>query len=76
MTNIEYCAINLNARYRLKFKCSRDDTYVFRKNMFDFFVLIANTIHGIVLEIRHILIIHTYIVIMHLLITYCVIHFD
>ena len=33
---IKYCAINLNARYRLNFKYSRDDTFVFSKNTFDF----------------------------------------
>ena len=27
----KYCAINLNARYRLNFKYSRDDTHVFCK---------------------------------------------
>ena len=27
----KYYAINLNARYRLNFKYSRDDTYVFSK---------------------------------------------
>ena len=32
----KYCAKNLNARYRLNFKYSRDNTYVFSKNMFDF----------------------------------------
>ena len=32
----KYCAINLNARYRLNFKYSRDDTYVFGKNIFAF----------------------------------------
>ena len=31
----KYCAINLSARYRLNFKYSRDDTYVFSNNMFD-----------------------------------------
>ena len=28
---IKYCAINLNARYRLSFKYSRNNTYVFSK---------------------------------------------
>ena len=28
---MKYCSINLNARYRLNFKYSRDDTYVFSK---------------------------------------------
>ena len=32
---MKYFAINLNARYRLTFKYSRDDTYNFSK-MFDF----------------------------------------
>ena len=29
---MKYCAINLNERYRLSFKYSRDNTYVFDKN--------------------------------------------
>ena len=33
---MKYCAVNLNARYRLNFKHSRDDTYVFSKKLFDF----------------------------------------
>ena len=32
----KYCVINLNARYRLNFQYSRDDTYVLIKTMFDF----------------------------------------
>ena len=36
---MKYCAINLNARYRLGFRYSRDNTYLFSKkqkiNMFD-----------------------------------------
>ena len=33
---MKYCAINLNERYRLSFKYSRDNTYVFSKNIIDF----------------------------------------
>ena len=32
----KYCAINLNARYRLGFQYSRDGTYVFSKKLIDF----------------------------------------
>ena len=33
---MKYCAINVNARYRLSFKYPRDDTYVFSKKIIDF----------------------------------------
>ena len=32
----KYCASNCKIRYNLNFKYSRNDTYVFSKNMFDF----------------------------------------
>ena len=32
----KFCAINLNARYSLNFKHSKDDRYVFSKKIFDF----------------------------------------
>ena len=33
---MKYCAINLNERYRFSFKYSRDNSYVFSRNIIDF----------------------------------------
>ena len=52
------CAINLNARYRLIFKYSRDDTCVFSKNSFDFlhciYIILSKTVVDDLLQCKKI----------------------
>ena len=52
---MKYCAINLNAGYRLNFKYSRDDTNVFSKNFFGYICIcidinLSKTVAGYLLQ--------------------------